>query len=76
MTPLPIGALAAIGVALFTNSLIITVLFPFAPLIVEYFQVTSDEADVGYDKKIASASGKLLTLKFLCVEFLDTMLEC
>ena len=48
ITPLPIGALAAIGIALFTNSLIITVLFPFTPLIVEYFEVTTDEADVGW----------------------------
>lgn len=46
-TPLPLAALGALSIALFTNSLVVTVLFPFAPVMVASFGVTDDEAKLG-----------------------------
>lgn len=47
VTPLPLAALGALSIGLFTNSLVVTVLFPFAPVMVASFNVTDDEAKLG-----------------------------
>eukprot|EP00897_Mesotaenium_endlicherianum_P007118 jgi/Mesen1/6434/ME000033S05720 len=46
-TPLPMGPMAALSVALFSNSLSMTFLFPFVPIMVASFHVTDDQAKVG-----------------------------
>ena len=46
-TPLPLAAIGALSVGLFSNSLIVTILFPFAPIMVASFDVTDNDAKIG-----------------------------
>lgn len=48
VTPLPLGPMTALSVALFSNSLSLTFLFPFVPVMVKSFHITDDETQVGY----------------------------
>eukprot|EP00271_Cylindrocystis_brebissonii_P022046 TRINITY_DN8260_c0_g1_i1.p1 TRINITY_DN8260_c0_g1~~TRINITY_DN8260_c0_g1_i1.p1 ORF type:complete len:613 (-),score=123.45 TRINITY_DN8260_c0_g1_i1:941-2779(-) len=55
-SPLPLPALVALSSALFVHSLVVTVLFPFAPVMVESFHVAENAEQSGYYAGLLSSA--------------------